>query len=246
MTFQVLPAIDIKNGKCIRLLQGAFDTETKYNNDPVSQAQLFEEQGAQYLHVVDLDGALEGNPRNFDLIRQIITSVSCKVEVSGGIRTKKDVERYREINPWQIILGSIAVFKPEFIQEVIETYGTDNISISLDSKDGFAASRGWVETSDTSITDLAQQLDKMGVQRYIFTDISRDGMMNGANIEETVRLKEMVSGQVIASGGVNSFEQVQTIQNQGLDGVVIGKALYEKKITLKEIVTIRNRSYALI
>lgn len=233
--FQILPAIDIKDRKCVRLLQGSFDQQTDYNNDPISQAKIFETQGATYIHLVDLDGALKGNPKNFDIIEKIIKTVSCKIEVSGGIRTEEDIKRYLTINPWQIIFGSIAVFKPDFISEIIKKYGQEKFSIALDSKDGYAASRGWIEKSKIKITDLVKKLDTFGVKRYIFTDINRDGMMTGANIEETVKIKQSVNAQVIASGGVNSIQQVKEIKEKNIDGVIIGKAIYENKINLKDL-----------
>lgn len=236
--FQLLPAIDIKDGRCVRLVRGEFDKKKEYTHDPVAQAKLFESQGAQYLHVVDLDGALEGNPKNYDLIKNIVESTRCNVEVSGGIRTFEHIEMYWKINPWQIILGSMAIFDLDFIKEVIRMYAADTFSISLDSKEGYAASRGWVDTSEVTIEDLAENLDAIGVKRYIFTDISRDGMLTGANLEATKQLKELVSGQVVASGGVKSLEEIIAIQQAGLDGVVVGKAIYEGAIDLTEAVSV--------
>lgn len=238
--FQILPAIDIKDGQCVRLLKGDFDKQTAYNNDPVAQAKYFDTQGAKYLHVVDLDGALEGNPRNFDLIKKIVKQTNCNVEVSGGIRTFEDIERYLAINPWQIILGSVAVFNLNFVSDVIKKYSSEKFSIALDSKDGFAASRGWVEKSDITIADLAKQLNEIGIKRVIFTDVGRDGTLTGVNLEKTLEMKTIFSGQVIASGGVSTVEDVSQLKEAGVDGTIIGKALYENKIDLKELLSLQK------
>lgn len=233
--FQILPAIDIKDGKCVRLLQGKFDNATEYPHDPVSQAQLFEDQGAQYLHVVDLDGALEGNPINTNIIANIVEAVSCKVEVSGGIRSKEDVQLYKQMNPWQIILGSMAVFDQEFVQIIVSEYGSEGISVALDSKNGYAASRGWVDTSKHKIENLAQKLKEIGITRFICTDVRKDGMMQGVNIVLPKKIKEITGANVVASGGVRNVEDVRGVKQAGLDGVVIGKAIYDNTITLEMV-----------
>lgn len=236
MAFTLYPAIDIRGGKCVRLIQGDYNRETVYHDNPVEAALAWQEQGAQWIHVVDLDGAKEGRPVNDELIGEIARTVSIPVQTGGGLRTAADVDRLLSLGVSRVILGTAAIEDRPFVTEVLKRYG-DRIAIGIDARNGYVATRGWLETSEVKAEDLAVQLAELGARTFIFTDISRDGMMQGPNVEAIVRLAKTSGQSVIASGGVSRYEDILRLAahaSDGVSGAIIGKALYTGDIQLAE------------
>ncbi len=237
-TFIIYPAIDIRDGKCVRLVQGDYSRETVYNEDPVSVARDWEAQGGQWIHLVDLDGAKAGHPVNHALIGRIAQAVKVPVQVGGGLRTEADVERLLGLGVSRVILGTAAIEDRAFVSRVLAKHGAA-VAIGIDARDGFVATRGWLETSRVKAEDLAVQLAEEGAQTFIFTDISRDGMMGGPNVEAIVRLAQVSGRTVIASGGVSKPEDLERLAahvSDGVGGAIVGKALYTGSINLAEAV----------
>ncbi|MDN3955656.1 1-(5-phosphoribosyl)-5-[(5-phosphoribosylamino)methylideneamino]imidazole-4-carboxamide isomerase [Sporolactobacillus laevolacticus] len=233
--FTVYPAIDLIDGKCVRLFQGDYDQSTVYGDAPVDIARSFYEQGAEWIHVVDLDGAKAGHPVNQELIARIAAEVPINIEVGGGIRTIKTVESYLNQGIKRVILGSSAISDPEFCRLALQRY-PDAIAIGLDVKDGKVAVRGWLEVSDMSAADLAKQLIIEGAEHFIYTDISRDGALKGANVSGAEQLADEIGKPVVVSGGVTTFDEVQKlVNNKRVSGAIIGKALYTKQISLGDV-----------
>jgi phosphoribosylformimino-5-aminoimidazole carboxamide ribotide isomerase len=234
MSFTIYPAIDILGGRCVRLLQGDYAKETVYNQNPVDVAKAWAEQGAKWIHTVDLDGAKAGYPVNHQLIGEIARAVNVPVQLGGGLRTLDDVKLLLDLGVSRVIIGTAALENREFIKQLLDHYG-EQIVIGIDARDGFVATRGWLETSAVKATDLAKELAMYGAKTFIFTDISRDGMMEGPNIQ-AIRELALFSGQsVIASGGVSKLSDLQDLAqytNDGISGAIVGKALYEKTIDL--------------
>jgi len=236
--FIIYPAIDIRGGKCVRLLQGDYNQETVYHDDPVSVAQEWEAQGGQWIHLVDLDGAKAGHPVNHELIGRIAQAVKVPVQVGGGLRKDEDVERLLSLGVSRVILGTAAIEDRAFVSRVLARYGA-KVAIGIDARDGYVATRGWLETSRVRAEDLARELAAEGAQTFIFTDISRDGMMSGPNVEAIVRLAQVSGRTVIASGGVSKQDDLDRLAAHAADGVggaIIGKALYTGSIKLAEAV----------
>lgn len=229
----VLPAIDLKEGKCVRLLQGDKDQQTIYGDDPVAMARHFEEIGAEYLHIVDLDGAFEGRPGNLGVIEEIVRNVSIPVEVGGGIRDMSTARRYLNAGVSRIILGTKAIEDLDFIDRLITKYD-DRIAVSLDAKDSIVATRGWTELSDLGVIEVASRLEKLGLSTLIYTDISKDGMLTGPNTRMLDILNRGLHMNIIASGGIASEENLETLEAMGLYGAITGKAIYEKTIDLED------------
>jgi len=237
----VIPAVDIKNGKCVRLLQGRKDAETVYSDDPPGVARRWADEGAELLHVVDLDGAFEGFQRNIEVIRQIRNTVDIEIEVGGGIRDMDSIERLISIGVNRVILGTVAVERPGFVKEACERYPY-RIIAGIDARDGFVAVKGWVEMTGIRAVDLALKMQDCGVWGIIYTDISRDGMMTGPNIEAMSQMVRSLNVPVIASGGVSSIEDIKRLAGvNGLWGVITGKALYTGTLDLKEAIEIVKR-----
>ncbi|WP_088810604.1 MULTISPECIES: 1-(5-phosphoribosyl)-5-[(5-phosphoribosylamino)methylideneamino]imidazole-4-carboxamide isomerase [Listeria] len=236
---RVYPAIDIKNGKCVRLYQGNFDKETIVNPNPVAQALAFQKSGASYLHIVDLDGALNGEPANLALIQEMSEQTGLPVQVGGGIRSMQQVAAYLESGIARVIIGSSAVSSPEFVREAVTKYG-ERIAVGIDAKNGFVATDGWLNTSDIRFTDFAVQMEKLGVATLIFTDIGRDGTLAGPNFEQLAALQNAVSCAIIASGGVKNQADLIALKKQKLAGAIAGKALYSESLTMKEILEVEN------
>lgn len=233
--FTVYPAIDLIDGKCVRLFQGDYDQSTVYGDAPVDIARSFYEQGAEWIHVVDLDGAKAGHPVNQELIARIAAEVPINIEVGGGIRTIETVESYLNQGIKRVILGSSAISDPEFCRLALQRY-PDAIAIGLDVKDGKVAVRGWLEVSDMSAADLAKQLIIEGAEHFIYTDISRDGALKGANVSGAEQLADEIGKPVVVSGGVTTFDEVQKlVNNKRVSGAIIGKALYTKQISLGDV-----------
>lgn len=234
----VIPAIDLKNGQCVRLLQGKEDAVTIYSNDPASTARRWEECGAKLLHVVDLDGAFTGSQKNLDAIIKIRQSVSIDIEVGGGIRDIKKIDGLISIGINRIILGTAVIEKPSLLKDACARY-PGRILAGIDAKGGKAAVKGWVEITGTNAKDLALEMEKAGAAGIIYTDISRDGMLAGPNIHAMREMVETVSIPIIASGGVSSIKDIIALKEiKNLWGVITGKAIYSGAVDLKEAIRI--------
>jgi phosphoribosylformimino-5-aminoimidazole carboxamide ribotide isomerase len=231
----IYPAIDIKNGKCVRLLQGSFDKQTVYSDDIVGTAKRWLTMGAEYLHVVDLDGARTGEQTNLHLIMEIVKAVGIPVQTGGGIRSAEAACKVLEAGISRVILGTAAVNDPKQVEKAISLYG-GRIVVGIDAKDGKASVEGWENTSNTDAVELAKSMETIGVRTIIYTDISRDGMLSGPNLAAMEKMKKSVGIEVIASGGVKSIEDVVSLKEIGMDGVIIGKALYTGDVDLGEAI----------
>lgn len=209
---QIFPAIDLKNGQCVRLFQGDFSKKTVVNEDPIAQAKAFATDGATYLHIVDLDGALEGRPINLEIIQRMKKAAKIPVQVGGGIRSMAQVDYYLESGIDRVIIGSAALTNPDFLRAAVQKYGA-KIVAGIDAKNGFVATRGWLDVSQVSYLDLAKRMEKVGVETIIYTDISRDGTLTGPNLEQMANLKEHVKVSLIASGGVSSRADLEALAN---------------------------------
>lgn len=230
----LFPAIDIRGGKCVRLIQGDYDQEKVYNDSPTDMAKEWETQGAEYIHVVDLDGAKTGDSLNKQAIEAIAQAVSVPVQVGGGIRTMDIVDSHIESGVSRVIIGTAAIQNPQFLREAVEKYG-DKIAVSIDARGGYVATDGWTETSDVKAVDLLAQLVDIGVQTVVYTDILKDGMLQGPNFEELKIMNDASSIDIIASGGVSTKEDIQQLQQENMYGAIIGKALYEGNLSLKQL-----------
>ena len=233
---QLYPAIDMKNGQCVRLRQGAFADMTVYSDAPEKMALHWQEQGATFLHLVDLDGALAGRSVNEPVIRRIAQTVSIPIQIGGGIRSREAAERMLSLGIRRVIIGTKAVENPEFLKELVSEFGSEAIVAGIDARDGMAATQGWEQTSSVKALDLALLMKDYGIRHIVYTDISRDGTLTGPNVEATRELTEKTGLDVIASGGVSSMEDLRRLSEAKIRGVIIGKALYEKKICLSEAV----------
>lgn len=231
---QLYPAIDMKNGKCVRLTQGLFDKVKVYGDSPADMAKLWTSQGATFLHLVDLDGALAGHSVNESAIRAVVRQVNVPVELGGGLRSIEAVKNMLDLGVSRCIIGTKAAKRPEFIRELIEEFGPERIVAGVDAKDGMVAVDGWERTSEMTAVELCMKMKEYGVQHIVYTDISRDGMLNGPNVAYTKMLTEKTGLDVIASGGVSCMADLDMLYENGISGVIIGKALYENKIQLTE------------
>ncbi|MCY9080607.1 1-(5-phosphoribosyl)-5-[(5-phosphoribosylamino)methylideneamino]imidazole-4-carboxamide isomerase [Bacillus inaquosorum] len=234
--FTLYPAIDMRNGKCVRLVQGDYNKETIYGDSPYDMAALFASEGAEWIHLVDLDGAKEGKRVNDRHVIEIAQKLDLKVEIGGGIRSESDVYEYLSAGVDRVILGSSAVSNPPFVKKMLKQYG-EKIAIGLDARNGFVSTEGWLETSILKATELGKELANEGAEVFIFTDIATDGMLSGPNIESTVELAKETGKSVIASGGVSSVADLEALaryQADGVSGAIIGKALYTNQFTLSE------------
>ena len=233
---QILPAIDIKNGHAVRLVKGDFEQETVVNDNVLDQASIFMEAGIQYIHVVDLDGALEGWAANRDLIAKIKEMTGLAIEVGGGIRTIEQIEDYLSVGINRVIIGSMAVKHPQFVKEALDKFGSDKIVVGIDAKNGMVATEGWLETSTVDYISLALEMEKMGVRLFVYTDVDRDGTLTGPNFEHYEKLiAHLTSAKVIASGGIHALSDLQQLEKIGVAGTIVGKAYYNGDISLKEL-----------
>lgn len=230
----IYPAIDIKDGRCVRLTQGKFHEEKVYFQDPQEVAKLWEQKGAQVLHIVDLDGALEGRSKNLSVIEGIVEAVDIPLQLGGGIRNLEAIKALINIGVKRVILGTKAVQDKEMLKKAVELYG-DRIVVSIDAKDGFVAVDGWTKTSTVKAIDFAKEIELLGVKTIVYTDIARDGMMKGPNFQAIKKLKNYVAVDIIASGGVSSLEDLETLSEIGVAGAIVGKALYEGKVDLADV-----------
>ena len=234
----ILPAIDLRGGNCVRLVKGDFKQETIYSEHPEEIALRWEGEGAEFLHVVDLDGALAGEPQKMDAIKRILQAVTIPVEVGGGIRSMESIDRLLSIGVSRVILGSVAVHKEELVQEACSAYG-NRIVVGIDAKKGIVATDGWEKSGDISAVELAKKLGTFGLETIIYTDISRDGTRSGVNVTETAHLARASGIKVIASGGVKSISDIEELKKRecdGIIGVIVGKSIYEGTLSLTEAI----------
>ncbi len=231
----IFPAIDLRGGKCVRLIQGDFDKETVYSDDPKATALKWQAAGAKFLHVVDLDGARAGEPKNLDAIKNILDAVEIPIEVGGGIRTLEDAERLLSLGVRRVILGSVAVENPALVAAAVQRFG-DKIVVGIDAKNGFVAVHGWEKSSSVTAGELAKKIAAAGVKTIIYTDISKDGMLSGVNAAAFVELAEASGAQIIASGGVRSIEDIRALKSADVAGVIVGKAIYTGSLDLKSAI----------
>jgi phosphoribosylformimino-5-aminoimidazole carboxamide ribotide isomerase len=236
----VIPAIDLKEGKCVRLEQGLMDKDTVFNDNPAAQARAWQDQGAEMLHIVDLDGAFAGEPKNREAIEAILAAISIPSQLGGGIRDIETIEAYLSLGLSRVIIGTAAQRNPELVREACAKF-PGRIVVGIDAKNGMVAVQGWAEVTDITAVDLARKFEDCGVAAIIYTDISRDGMLQGPNLEATKALAEAVSIPVIASGGVSSLKDIENlmaIESSGVTGVITGKAVYTGAIKLAEAVAL--------
>lgn len=234
----IYPAVDIKGGKCVRLVQGDFDKETVYLENPVEAAKMWQDQGAKWIHVVDLDGAKTGTPSNVDVIKNIRKALSANIQVGGGIRNMSTVENYLNLGVNRVIFGSSAITNPSLVKETIDRFGADKVAVGIDVRQNQVAIEGWTKSSGIAIEKALGQLKDMGVKTIIYTDISRDGMMKGPNFTGIEKVLSFGDFSVIASGGISSMQDLKQLalyENKGLEGAIIGKALYNGALDLKTV-----------
>ncbi len=237
----IIPAIDLIGGKAVRLSKGDYNKVTVYSECPWNVARDFEESGAEFLHIVDLDGALEGSTANFDTIRRIVESTALSVEVGGGIRNMETVERYINIGVDRVIIGTAAVKDPEFLASAVARY-PENIAVGIDIKDGMVAIKGWTELSAYSCFDFCERMQNMGVSTVICTDISKDGMMSGTNLGLYAELQNRFKMNMIASGGVSSLDDVVRLSQMRIYGAILGKALYTGAVELADALRVAKEA----
>ncbi len=228
----IYPAIDLKDGECVRLLRGEMDKATVFNGDPAAQAKSFQDAGFNWLHIVDLNGAFAGKPVNESAVKSILEAIDMPAQLGGGIRTLEQVAEWIEAGIARVILGTIALRDPDIVRHACRLF-PGKIAVGIDAKAGMVAVEGWAETSTMKATDLALKFEDAGVSAIIYTDIARDGAMQGPNLEETLALAEAISTPVILSGGVSQFSDLQEIAKHtgnGIDGAIVGRALYDGAI----------------
>jgi phosphoribosylformimino-5-aminoimidazole carboxamide ribotide isomerase len=233
---KIFPAIDIKNKKCVRLVKGDFDNKTVYEMSPVDQAGKYKDYGFKNLHIVDLDGALTGETVNLDIIQEIVHKFDIMIEVGGGIRTIDGIKKYTNVGVEKVILGSAAIKDKNFLKEACQKF-PNKIALGLDAKDGYLSVSGWKENSNQLTLDYLKEVNDFGASRIIYTDISRDGMKQSPNFEETVKVADVSNSPVIISGGVSSIDDIKNAKNlnKNIEGIIVGKAIYDGDIKLDEL-----------
>lgn len=238
MSLKIMPAIDLKGGQCVRLRQGRADDSTVYSADPVAMARTWEAQGGDLLHVVDLDGAFEGRPRHAEVIGRIVKSVAMPVEVGGGIRTDADIEQVLGLGVARIILGTRAWAEPRELERLVKRFGGERVVVGIDARDGKVQIKGWVETTSERATDLARRAADFGVRTVIYTDTATDGMLTGPNLRAMETMCDAVPCGVVASGGISAVRDIRALVDLGrpnLEGVIVGKALYEGAVAMGDL-----------
>ncbi len=238
MDFQVIPAIDIRGGRCVRLFQGQYDQETVFSEDPVAVALQWQQEGAHRLHVVDLDGALVGVPQNLDLLQRMVGAVSIPIGFGGGLRDLRSIQQVMETGVDRAILGTAAVETPDLVKRACGVYG-DRIAVALDARNGIVMTHGWTEASGESALDVATRMVNLGARRLISTDISRDGTLTEPNFEALAQLVASIGVPVVASGGISRAEQLVRLRNVGVEGAVVGRALYTDDIKMADLRRLR-------
>ena len=240
----VFPAIDLKGGQVVRLAEGDMDRATVYGDNPAAQATLFAEAGAGHLHVVDLDGSFAGSAQNREAVESIVSAFPGHVQLGGGIRKREDVEGWFDAGVSRIVMGSAALKDPEFVKDMAREF-ENGIVVAVDAKDGMVATEGWAEVSDVPVVDLACRFEDAGVAALLFTDIGRDGLLKGVNLEATVELARQVDIPVIASGGVKGLDDIHLLSlhaKDGIEGVITGRALYDGRLDLAAALAMAARS----
>lgn len=236
---KIFPAIDLIDGCAVRLFKGDYDKKTVYSNNPVDVAKSFAAAGAEYIHIVDLDGAKDGSNANIEVVRAIVKESGLKAEIGGGIRSKETIEKYLDLGVMRVILGTAAVTDNEFLEFAVKTYG-EKVAVGVDIKDGKVAIKGWTQVSSLDCFDFCRKLEGLGVKTVICTDISKDGVMSGTNIELYKALSEQFKMDIVASGGVSDLDNVRTLTKMNMYGAILGKALYTGSIDLKEAIRIAS------
>jgi len=230
----IFPAVDIKDGRCVRLVQGKKDEVTIYSQDPAGMAREWERQGAEWVHVVDLDGAFSGVPRNREIIKNMVQSLSIPLQLGGGIRDLMVASGYLELGVSRIIIGTSALDNRRLVTSLLEEFGPERIIVGIDARDGLVAIRGWEDVTTVKALDLALEMKVLGVKRIVYTDISRDGVLQGPNIPAIQAMSEGAGLAVIASGGVSTIDDIASLREiPGVEGAIVGKALYEGRLTLE-------------
>lgn len=240
----VFPAIDLKGGQVVRLAEGDMDRATVYGDDPAAQAMLFAEAGSQYLHVVDLDGSFAGRAENREAVESILKAFPGHVQLGGGIRTAVAVDGWFDLGVARVVMGTAALKDPQFVKDMAKAY-PGGIVVAVDARDGMVATEGWAEVSDVSIVDMARRFEDAGVASLLFTDIGRDGMLKGCNIEATVDLARRTNLPVIASGGVKGLDDIHMLSlhaHDGIEGVITGRALFEGRLDLAAAIAMAERA----
>lgn len=233
---EIIPAIDLKGGRCVRLFQGDFGRETVFSDDPLATARSWQEHGGRRLHLVDLDGASQGEPAHLDLITEIVRELAIPVQVGGGIRTLATAESWLAAGADRVVIGTAAVKDPDMVHQVCQLHGGQRVVVAIDAADGKVAVQGWTETSSIDVLDLAEEMTKIGVVRLLYTDIARDGMLTGPDIETSTRLSRQTGLAVLASGGVSSLDDIRQLARAGVEGTVVGRALYTGAVDLAEAI----------
>ncbi|WP_430415674.1 1-(5-phosphoribosyl)-5-[(5-phosphoribosylamino)methylideneamino]imidazole-4-carboxamide isomerase [Parasphingorhabdus sp.] len=239
----VFPAIDLKSGEVVRLAEGDMDRATVYGDKPAAQAELFAAAGAEHIHVVDLDGAFAGSPKNAEAVEAIVASFPGYVQLGGGIRNRQTVARWFDLGVARLVIGTAALKDPEFVKDMAKEFA-GGIVVAVDARDGMVATEGWADVSDVSVRDLARRFEDAGVASILFTDVGRDGMLTGCNIEATVDLARSVQIPVIASGGVKGLDDIHMLAQfakDGIEGVITGRALYDGRLDLGTAIAMANR-----
>ena len=231
----IFPAIDLIEGKAVRLLKGDYEKKTVYNDDPLKVVEDFKNQNAEFLHLVDLDGAKSGKTDNIETVKNIVDQGGLFVEIGGGIRNMETVDKYFEIGVNRVIIGTAAVTNPEFLQSALNKYG-EKIAVGVDIKDGFVAIKGWLEKSEFTLFDFCKKIQNLGVKYLICTDISKDGVMKGTNLQLYEELSSRFNMNITASGGVSSMEDIKSLKELNLYGAIIGKAYYTGAVNLSEAI----------
>lgn len=234
----ILPAIDIKDGNCVRLFKGDFSTVEKVADNYLETAQGFEKAGAEWIHMVDLDGAKEGRPVNTKIYTDVAAKTNLKVEIGGGIRNLETIEEYLNMGISRVIIGSAALKNPALVKEAVEKFGSEKIAVGIDAVNGMVAAEGWLEASDVNYIDLANKMIEAGVRYFIFTDISKDGTLSGVNKEQLKDLDDATDDKcnIIASGGVHTMDDIIACKEMGLYGTICGKSIYKGTLNLKEAI----------
>lgn len=243
MPITIIPSIDLQAGRCVRLTQGRKDSATVYDDDPIEIARSYEASGAQMIHIVDLDGAFSNpNSRNRQVLRKIISRIRIPLQFGGGLRSLEDVAQVIELGVARVVIGTLAVEAPKSLDQALRLFGADRIAVGIDARNGQALTRGWEKEGNQSALELAHNVASMGVERIIYTDVARDGMLTGVNVEQTCAIARESGLKVTASGGVASLEDIERLMNavrgrdgaSGIDSLIIGKAIYEGRFTLEE------------
>ena len=234
---KIFPAIDIKDKKCVRLIKGNFENKTEYETSPVDQAAKYKDHGFKNLHIVDLDGALTGKTVNLDIIQEIVNKYDLKIEIGGGVRTLNDIKKYVDTGVEKVILGSAAIKNKEFLKEACEKF-KNKIALGLDAKNGNLSVSGWKENLNIKTIDFLKEVNSFGVSRIIYTDINKDGMKTSPNFDDTIKIAELSNCPVVISGGVSSINDIKkakNLNNKKIEGIIIGKAIYDGDIKLDEL-----------